>query len=293
MTTQTWVSVVAHSSDADFRAWGSELSAKLAAAGLVKHTDTGQINWTTVTRPGISTAAGFEIWRFNDSLQGTAPIFIKLEYGTANAATTPSMWATVGTGTNGSGTITGTATARQQIVVPTAVGASSYPSYLCALEGHCGLAWKIGAQTGSAGAGLFSVTRTHDAAGAATADGYMFYYANSTSSAALTQCVRTAATAVAYTASDAYSIVPAIPASSSVGSDFMVYAHFGVSPAVWINPMMATVNVTTTPPNTTFSAAMSGGAAKTLLSVGGQFKPLVTYVGGSTNAAYGFAMAWE
>ena len=121
----------------------------------------------------------------------------------------------------------------------------------------------------------------------------MYYYGSTTISTVVTQCVRTAATAVAYTASDAYSLVPAIPASASVGSDFMVYAHFGVSPAVWINPMMATVNITTTPPNTTFSAAMSGGAAKTMLSVGGAFKPLVAYTGPATNASYGFAMAWE
>ena len=293
MTTQTLVTVVAHSTDAEFRAWGSELSTKLTTVGLVKTSDTGQINWTTVTRPGVNTAAGYEIWRFDDTLQATAPLVLKIEYGTANSAATPSMWVTVGTGSNGSGTIIGQATARQQVTAPQAVGASSYPSYLCALAGHVGLAWKVGAQSGAAGTGLFAVTRTHDAAGVATADGYMFYYGNSTSSPTLTQCVRTAATAVAYAASDAYSIVPGMPASASAGTDFMVYAHFGVSPGVWINPMLATVNVTTTPPNATFSAAMSGGAAKTMLSVGGLFRPLVTFVGPATSSAYGFAMAWE
>src|ERR1043165_7959340 len=98
MTTQSWSSVVDHSGDAGFRAWGSELSTKLAAAGLVQTSDTGQINWATVTGPGTNTAGGYEIWRFADST-----LYLKMEYGTATgSASAPGLWCTVGTGSNGS-----------------------------------------------------------------------------------------------------------------------------------------------------------------------------------------------
>src|SRR3954462_11008588 len=92
-----------HTSTTGFRAWGSEFSAGLATVGLVQTADTGQINWSTVTIPGANTAAGYEIWRFADST-----LYLKFEYGTAPSTVQPQMWITVGTGSNGSGTITGT-----------------------------------------------------------------------------------------------------------------------------------------------------------------------------------------
>jgi hypothetical protein len=36
-------------------AWGSGIAAQIAAMGLVQTSDTGQINWATVTRPAINT----------------------------------------------------------------------------------------------------------------------------------------------------------------------------------------------------------------------------------------------
>src|SRR4051812_38221933 len=86
--------------DATFRAWGSGIAAQIAAMGLVQTSDTGQINWTTVTRPGINVLAGYEMWRFADSLQATKPVFIRLDYGIAPVANDrPRIVARVGTAT--------------------------------------------------------------------------------------------------------------------------------------------------------------------------------------------------
>lgn len=93
--------------DAEFRTWGSGLAAQLLAMGLVQTSDTGQINWTTVTRPAINTYGGYEIWRFADTLQATKPVFFKLEYGISSVADRPALRFTVGTGSNGTGTING------------------------------------------------------------------------------------------------------------------------------------------------------------------------------------------
>jgi hypothetical protein len=97
-------------SDAHFRLWGSRLNAAFAGAGLVQTADTGQINWTTVSRPtAANTIAGYEMWRFDDSLQGSAPIYIKIQYRSLGNASGNSAGVrfTVGQGTDGALTLTG------------------------------------------------------------------------------------------------------------------------------------------------------------------------------------------
>lgn len=104
-----------YTTDAEFRSVIAAFRQAFSDQGLVRTSDTGQIDPTTVVRPGtINTAAGYEIWRFNDALQATSPIFIKLEHGVGPSSTTPSWWITVGTGTDGAGTITGVIVAREQ-----------------------------------------------------------------------------------------------------------------------------------------------------------------------------------
>jgi len=146
MTTQTWTTNVDHTTDAGFRAWGSELSSKFLAAGLTQTADTGQVNWVTVLRPAINTDGGYEVWRFNDTQQATAPIFIKVFYGTAGTATFPRIRIQVGTASNGTGTVSGTGSANTiTITANTAISAvTNYVSYLCYAPGFLGLSWKVG-----------------------------------------------------------------------------------------------------------------------------------------------------
>lgn len=191
MTTASWSTVLDHTSDAGFRAWGSELAAKFAAVGMVQTADTGQINWTTVTRPGTNTSAGYEIWR----LSGSA-LYFKIEYGTGSAAANPSHWFTAGTGSNGSGTLTGQLSTRTQCGCPTAsVGATvtNYQSYLCATTSYFGLAWKIGSSSTAGRARMFlTAMQTVDSSGAVTTTGYEVCF--STNNTTLnTQCVATTA----------------------------------------------------------------------------------------------------
>jgi hypothetical protein len=106
VTTYQWIEQPSVASEAEFRAWGQSISDALDAIGLIQTADTGQIDWTTVGIPTISTVSGYEIWRFNDAAQTNAPVFIKIEYGAGSTLARPLIWITVGTGSNGSGTIT-------------------------------------------------------------------------------------------------------------------------------------------------------------------------------------------
>ena len=110
MATSVQSSTWTNADDASFRAWGSAISAGLAAVGLVNVAVTGAVNWRTVVR-GASSASGtpwgFEVWRFDDALQATHPVFIKVEYGGANSSAAsealPALWVTVSRGVDAAG----------------------------------------------------------------------------------------------------------------------------------------------------------------------------------------------
>lgn len=75
--------------------------------GYTQTSDTGQVNWSTVTSPLASnTYQGYEVWRASDSLQSSCPIFFKIEYGSNNSsAGQPGIRMTFGTGSDGAGNI--------------------------------------------------------------------------------------------------------------------------------------------------------------------------------------------
>lgn len=179
MTTAATSTVIDQSSDAAFRTWIAEIiTAFFTTVGMTQTADTGQINTATVTRPGAAnTAAGYVIGRFNDSLQATSPIFFKLEFGTgATATTSPNFWITIGTGSNGSGTITGTTTTRVSLLGGAPASTSTaYTSRWCynATDGAVAFAWKIlGGVGGATGLGGFGIMRSSDNTGAPTATSY-------------------------------------------------------------------------------------------------------------------------
>jgi hypothetical protein len=173
MATASWATPILHDSDANFRIWGAEFNSYLAAVGMVQTADTGQIDWVTVLRPGVSTDAGYEIWRMNDTLQATAPIFVKFIYGTGSQSGYPRINMQVGTGSNGTGTLTGLLTTSLQIAFSASLSAGSFASYMCHTEGVFWLAWKHGVYSSATNRSLagMAICRTCDYSGVLTADG--------------------------------------------------------------------------------------------------------------------------
>jgi hypothetical protein len=83
--------------------------------GWVDTAATGSIDLTTVAAPvAVNTSSGYKVYRMADTLQATAPIFVKFEFGSGAAATTPSMWVTVGTTHDGLGNLGNILLARVQ-----------------------------------------------------------------------------------------------------------------------------------------------------------------------------------
>lgn len=156
------------STDDEFRAWGSAISTGLAELGLVQTADTGQINWTTVARPTTTNQSmGYEIWRFNDALQTTTPVFFKLEYGSGSSTTLPGIWLTVGQASNGSGTVTvnaGSVQRRQSHVAATT--ANAVTSYFSGNEGRVMVVMWAG--NTSSNCRYFAIERANDTSGNST-----------------------------------------------------------------------------------------------------------------------------
>lgn len=157
--------------DAEFRAWGSAVSGALSAVGLTQTSDTGQINWASVSKPSAgNTAQGYEVWRFNDTLQASKPLFMKIEYGSsASGATYPAVWVTFGMSTDGAGSITGsTIIARtQRTFTPSATPLTAYFCYNTAISAL----WFY--LRSSSGFGFFVLHRTCDADETPNSDGVL------------------------------------------------------------------------------------------------------------------------
>jgi len=121
-----------------------------------------------------TTYQGFMIFRFNDTLQSTSAIYVKLEFGRGQAAGTPQTATTMGTGTNGSGTITGAATARSAMAYANSAPSTvaNFPVFACynTTQGFLGVMYKLGASQSSVGWQSLIVYRSVDNTGAPTAD---------------------------------------------------------------------------------------------------------------------------
>jgi hypothetical protein len=181
MTTTEWICPAQHTDDATFRVWGKAISDALTAIGFIKTADTGQINWASVTRPGVGTSAGYEIRILNDSLHATCPIYVKIEFGTeSTTATRPAIWFTVATGSNGSGTLNGTTIfARTSVANATTSGIDQqFAGAACMVSGAAWLSYG-GAVTGSGCRFHFGIHRTCDSDGTPNGNGAYVWVTNS------------------------------------------------------------------------------------------------------------------
>lgn len=239
---------------------------------LIRCTDGGQVDWTTVGWPAINTTH-FEIFRFNDVLQSTAPVFIKVEYGTGASAAYPMLFITVGQGTDGIGNLTGVKSARLQCFqyddAPTTY-LSNYMTYLCTLPGYLGCSYKHNASSAASYAyGFFMVGRSVATTGIMTGEG-------------VTVCGQGSAGATGYTMSSVsylygttsantttYTFMPhTLLATYFGGINVQVFKHYTVLPQVRTFPFVLTYIGTELPAYLKFVAAPVGAVNYTYLTLG-------------------------
>ena len=285
MTTATTSTPVSNASSATFRLWGLENNTQLLAVGLTQTADTGQINWATVALPGtINTIAGFEIYRFNDTLQSTSPVFIKIDYGTGSSVAVPLAAITIGQGSNGSGTLTGTLSTRVAVSVATPSSAvTNATSFWCynATAGFLGIGWKYGINSVSVAAsvacGGITLERSCDTSGASTGDAVLLMSSINNTTAGpqsggysqIFSYLTSAFTTTAVAPVNQWSAFwPFDVASTTVGGNNQVMPRFLFTPNIQLSNCTGIGLVTEIPFGTTFSAALIGSTSRTYLAVG-------------------------
>lgn len=292
--------VVDHTSDAGFRTWTAEIIAQFLGVGLTQTTDTGQINTGTATRPATSTFSQYVIFKFNDTLQATAPIFIKLEFGTTSTATTPSMIITIATGSNGAGTLTGVIGTRVIINGNGYTNNSAIP-YLTRFVynptlGFCGMSWKIG----NSGAGLayagFYIFRSNDNTGAATGDAVMLLTnSNNTSSSNTNGYMQALSylTSSVYGPSKDWGMMVMGLTSTAYASGVQVTIIFEMTPVIQVTAFMCLALLIDIPLHSTFSLAIVGSSPLTFLQVGLSAIGNITSLGALGQSAIGLCVLWQ
>ncbi len=183
MATRTNSLAQTNSTDANFRAWINEIHNSLIAFGWIQTSDTGQINYSTVTRPITgSTYQGYAMYRMADSLQATCPVYMRLDYGTGATGDTPSIKVRIGIGTtDGAGTIVGIL---NTLITTSTTGSASAIAQTTRTSGDTS-SFRMHFWTGYSGSGQgwqLVVERDRDSAGAETALGVNIavYYPSAT-----------------------------------------------------------------------------------------------------------------
>lgn len=188
MATQQANHVSDSSTLTNFKDWAQAISSAFTTFGWVQTADTGQVNWASIVSAPAANGYVYEIWHPADALQtGATAYYVKVEYGNQGTVASPQIRLTIGTGTNGSGTITGGFILgpyfcpRQGL---TSLGASTVAE--CSYSGDTGrfgcLLWR---NTNNVCA--FSIERTLDSTGAPQSDGVTLFIGGNDQGGRVTQ----------------------------------------------------------------------------------------------------------
>lgn len=177
--TSTGVFVSDNSSLANFQSWAGAIHSAFIAFGWVQTSDTGQ----TVPSAAVAVPSStylYVIYKANDSLASTQPIYVKFAYGFSS--TSPRIQFTVGLGSNGSGTITSPMNGQPWEITEDETNHGS-TTYNCWFSGDAGdFRMYLWQSTTTNLATFFDISRSVNSSGVATAD----YFTSLSASAGFT-----------------------------------------------------------------------------------------------------------
>lgn len=184
MATRTSSLAPDNNTDANFRLWINEIHNSLIAFGWAQTSDTGQINFSTVTRPSTTNLyQGYAVYKMGDALQSTSPFFIRFDFGTGGNSDAPQIKLNVGLSTDGAGNIV------NGIGTQSASGVTSAGSVTlsaCRTSGtSSSFRMNFWLCTGLGLGFWLAIERDKDATGADTANGFNVVWALANSGSAL------------------------------------------------------------------------------------------------------------
>lgn len=174
MTTSIFATILDPNVLLSFVTTGQNLSAALSAVAVRVNT-TGDIDWGTVVAPaGAGSYRGFEVFRIDDTLHATHPLYLKFEYGASNLANNSyGLRLTVSKAVDGAGVQTGILFGPVEIMLATndTTPRNSYASN----GGNSGLALAM-VPSASQGGSVFLLERARDSVGNIIGDAFYLGY---------------------------------------------------------------------------------------------------------------------
>lgn len=169
------------STAARIQAWAQFVEDTLVTTGgWVVTADTGQTLPSALAAcTGISQKKGYRIYRMNDALQATAPVFMRLDFGCGGNINTAGFWVTIGGGSDGAGNITnvywnGGLSSNPNVMNNTTGVSGAVNSYGSASTSRASIAMFVGTSSGFHV--VFCIERTKNASGADTGAGLLLVY---------------------------------------------------------------------------------------------------------------------
>lgn len=158
---------------ANFKNWAQAISTAFSSSGWTQTSDTGQVNWSTVTLPTSGNFV-YEIWQPGDALQtGSTKLYVKIKYGTSSGSPAgPRIQVQLSTATDGSGNPTGLTSSNFELGTSSMTGGGSVVTYDCYFSGDTDrigvLMWRSYSAPAPMG---FVIERTKNTDGTNSSDG--------------------------------------------------------------------------------------------------------------------------
>jgi hypothetical protein len=168
-----------NSTDALFQAWCAFIRDAFLDGGWVQTSDIGQMDFDTVAHPTTTNAkAGYIVVRMDDALAASAPVYVRVDFGSGGAANNPAVWIDIGIGSDGFGAVSGRIFNQGSATqVRTGSASTSLTGVFChssVSPSHCAIALFVHAT--SSFCLLFSIERGRDSAGAETTTEVLYQY---------------------------------------------------------------------------------------------------------------------
>lgn len=204
-------------------------------AGWVQTSDTSQLTSSgTVYATTAYTAVGYLMFRMNDDLQSTAPVFAKIEIGCSGSSYTTSLgiWVTVGTATDGAGVLSGIVSTRAAINVGSSASTGTATNYSNGTSSRIVIdlieSWVDA--TSSYGRMIISIERSHDTTGADTVDGVLILLSSNQSTNSAYSQYLDFSNSIVSTQYSKWNCAPPPSGSGAVGNNVYMYPVRGWKP---------------------------------------------------------------
>lgn len=279
---------------AQFRAWIQDCVTMFGNIGLTKASDTGMLDETTVTWPGVaSTVAGYQIWYLDDSLHATHPIYIRFGWGQGSSGTRMTFNFQIGYATNGTGSLTGWTSSAANILAGATASTTGNATGINCGSGGEGYAWFLNGRHSWPGTGLqttpfFCIQREHDVNGAVVNGGnfaVLFQSPDVGVPFRVASWNREFATAFGY--SNYFCMTPFNTSQSGSATETELWRHFGKFPHVANLGATATYMSGDIQIDAPFTAEVTG-AIRTWLPIG-----IAGCSVDTTNASHMLTALWE